>query len=232
MIPRVKQQETIANNIANASSPGFKKDSVFTKELSRVQQKQMPRQADWQQPMIDQIYTSYENGPLDKTDNPLDIALEGTGFFVFQDEQGREVLSRAGNLRVDENGFLINTEGLFLLGEGGPINVGEGSVTVGVGGQIEINQVVIDTIRVVDVEDKNELVKADNNSFLTPEGIEAVRVIDFAIRQGYLESSNVDIIKEMVSMIIAFRNYEADARAVQTQDDSLEKLLNNVGRIR
>lgn len=232
MVPRLKQQETIANNLANVSTPGYKKDMLFTRELTRAQIRTMPRQSDWQTPMIDQVYTEYSQGTLDKTDNPLDLALEGDGFMVIETPEGDNLLTRAGNFTVDDQGFIATTDGNRLLGSGGPINVGSGNVTVSESGQVEVANDIVGNIRVVEVEDKAQLEKVGRSEFMIPDGIEPIAAIKFAIRQGYLETSNVDIIKEMVEMIISYRNYEADAKALQTQDDSLEKLLNNVGRIR
>ncbi|UCD95224.1 MAG: flagellar hook-basal body protein [Candidatus Zixiibacteriota bacterium] len=232
MLPRIKQQEIIANNLSNASSPGFKKDMVFTRELSRAQSKLTARKSDWQTPMIDQVYTNFEQGGLDKTDNPFDIALEGKGFFVFETTGGGTVLSLAGNLSVNPEGYLVNPEGDRLLGEGGAINVAGGEVTISESGEVQVDNATVANVRVVDVEHNTTLRKVGRSSYWIPEGIEPGAAVDFAIRQGYLESSNVNVIKEMVSMIISYRNYEADAKAVQAQDDSLEKLINNVGRTR
>ena len=232
MLPRIKQQEIIANNLSNASSPGFKKDMVFTRELSRAQTKLTARQTDWQTPMIDQVYTDFQQGGLDKTDNPLDIALEGKGFFVFEAADGGTVLSRAGNLSVNPEGYLVNPEGDRLLGDGGIINVAGGEVAISETGEVQVDNATVGNIRVVDVEDATALRKVGKSSYWIPEGIEPLAAVDFAIRQGYLESSNVNVIKEMVSMIVSYRNYEADAKAVQAQDESLEKLITNVGRTR
>jgi flagellar basal-body rod protein FlgF len=231
MLPRLRQQEAIANNLANASSPGFRKDAVFTQELSRAQAKHVPRQTDWEQPMIDQVYTSFEQGSLDKTDNPLDLALEGDGFFVYETEEGDRIYSRAGDLTIDPQGFLVNPEGQKLQGEGGPINVGSGNISIAESGQVEVDNIPQATIQVVDFNDKSVLQKA-GTGFMIPDGIEPAAAVDFAIRQGYLEGANVEIIQEMVNMIISFRNYEADAQAAKAQDDSLEKLMGNVGRAR
>ena len=232
MLPRIKEQEVIANNLSNASAPGFKKDMVFTKELSKAQQRALPRQSDWQTPMIDQVYTTFEQGGLDQTGNPLDLALEGEGFFIFEAEDGKNLLSRAGNLNVSPDGYLVNSAGNRLLGDGGPINVGGGQVAVSETGQVQVDNTAVAGIRIVDVPDPSSLVKVGMTEFMIPEGVEPQAAVKFAIRQGYLESSNVDAIKEMVDMIVSFRNYEADAKSVQAQDDSLEKLINNVGRIR
>ncbi len=234
MLPRIKQQETIANNLANASTAGFKKDMVFTQELTRAQAKNKPRQTDWETPMIDQVYTQYSQGDLDQTGNPLDLALEGNGFFVVEAEDGTPVLTRAGNFQVDRNGFVVNPEGQRLLSEGGPINIAEGAgeVSISENGQVEVAGDVIANVRVVTVEDPTQLKKAGNSGFALPEGSDPIPAINFAIRQGYLEHSNVETIKEMVEMIISFRNYEASANALKVQDDSLDKLLTNVARIR
>jgi flagellar basal-body rod protein FlgF len=232
MLPRLRQQEAIANNLANASSPGFRKDMIFTQELTRAQARHKARQTDWEQPMIDQVYTSFEQGSLDKTDNPLNLALEGDGFFVYETEAGDKIYSRAGGLAIDPQGFLVNPEGHRLQGEGGPINVGPGNLSISESGQVEVDSIPQATIQVVDFDDKSVLQKAGSTGFMIPEGIEPSAAVHFAIRQGYLETANVEIIQEMVNMIISFRNYEADAQAARAQDESLEKLIANVGRIR
>jgi flagellar basal-body rod protein FlgG len=232
MIPRIKKQETVANNLANASSPGFEKDLVFTKELSRAEKKIAPRQSDWQTPMIDQVYTNFVQGGFDKTGNPLDLAIEGDGFFVFESNDGIEVLSRAGNLTVSPEGFIVNPDGHRLLTDGGPLNVGGGEVAISESGQVQVDNEEIGIIRIVDVENKSVLTKVGRTEFVLPDGIEAIPVINCAIRQGYLEASNVDVIKEMITMIATYRNFEADSKSIQAQDDSLEKLLANVGRVR
>ncbi len=231
MLPRLRQQEAIANNLANASSPGYRKDAVFTKELSRAQAKHMHRRTDWVQPMIDQVYTNFEQGSMDKTDNPLDLALEGDGFFVYETGEGDRIYSRAGDLTIDPQGFLVNPDGQMLQGEGGPINVGSGNISIAESGQVEVDNIPQATIQVVDFDDKSVLQKV-GTGFMIPDGIEPAAAVHFAIRQGYLETANVEIIQEMVNMIISFRNYEADAQAAKAQDDSLEKLMGNVGRAR
>lgn len=230
MIPHVKIQEITANNLANASAPGFKRDMLFIKELSRAQAKDYPKKSDWETPMIDQVYSEYEQGMLDKTDNPLDLAIEGDGFFTLEMEDGTTVLSRNGSFTVDPSGYLVNSDGHRLLGDGGPINVGEGSISIAETGQIDVDQSQVGNIRVVNIEDKSSLQKVGDSEFQIPEGINPVSAVNFAIKQGYLESSNVNVIKEMVNMVASFRSFESDAQALKAQDDSLEKLINNVGR--
>ena len=231
MIPRIRQQETIANNLANVSTPGYKKDSIFTRELTRAQAKTAPRRTDWETPMINQVYTDFDQGNLDKTGNELDLAIEGYGFFLLEGEDGSQELTRAGNFDVDQAGYITNAEGKRLLSEGGPINVaGNSAVTISEAGQIEVDGDIVSTIQVVEVEDPTELLKVGDNSFILPEGVDATPAQNYYVRQGYLENANVDIVKHMVEMIVAFRHYEASANALKTQDESLERLINNVGR--
>jgi flagellar basal-body rod protein FlgG len=232
MVPRIKMQEVTANNLANASAPGFKRDMVFTKELTKAQIKTTPRKSDWQTPMIDQVYTQYDQGSLEQTENPFDIALEGDGFFVFEGTDGNTILSRAGSLTLDPSGFIVSADGRRLMGEGGAINAGGGKVDISESGQVTVDDNLVDTIRVVDVAEKNDLEKIGRTEFMLPNGVDVIKAGKYAIRQGYLETSNVNVVKEMIDMIISYRNYESDAQALKTQDDSLEKLINNVGRVR
>ncbi|UCD17476.1 MAG: flagellar basal-body rod protein FlgF [Candidatus Zixiibacteriota bacterium] len=232
MIPRIKQQETIANNLANAAAPGFKRDKVFSKELSRVQAKQAMSRSDWQTPMIDQVYADHSQGTLDRTDNPLDMALEGSGFFVLEGEDGELFLTRAGNFMVSPDGFLVSPGGHRVLSEGGPIAITSGEISVSEAGQVAVDGTEVGRIRVADITEPAELTKSGDSEFRVPEGIELRAAVDYVIRNGYLEASNVNTIREMVDMISSFRSYESDAQALKAQDDSLEKLINNVGRIR
>ncbi len=232
MIPRVRQQEVIANNLANASAPGFKRDQIFTRELTRAQARQADTRSDWQTPMIDQVYTDYDQGQFNKTDNPLDLALEGYGFFVVEGDDGSQLLTRAGNFMVSPDGFLTNPEGHRVLSEAGPIPVEGGTIEISESGQVTVDSANIGNIRVVQIDNLSILDKIGNNEFMVPEGIELAAAVKYTIRQGYLESSNVDVIKEMVDMIVSFRNYESDAQSLKAQDDSLEKLIRNVGSVR
>lgn len=229
MVPRVRKQEMHANNIANANSPGFKRDGLFTKELSRAQRKLAPTKSDWETPMVNDVYTDYTVGAFDKTGNPLDMAIDGDGFFSLQLDDGSTVLTRAGSFQVDENGFLAFPGGALVLGEGGPINIGSGQVSVSATGQIQSNGLTVGRITPVTVDDLNKLDKIGQSAFAVPQGVTLQEVENATIVQGFLETSNVDIVREMIDMIISFREYEADARALQTQDQSLSNLFGRVG---
>lgn len=230
MLPRIKKQELTAHNIANVSTPGYKRDTLFTKELTRAEKKLVPQKSDWEKPMVNEVYTDYAPGIFDKTGNPLDLAIDGDGFFTLELADGTRVLTRAGSFTVNKDGLLAFPGGPLLLGEGGPIEVGNGKVTISHSGEVDVDGLVIGRIVPMSVPELDLLVKIGNSLFVVPEGVELIPVTEATIRQGYLEASNVDIVREMIDMIISFRSYEANARALQVQDRSLEHLFHGVGR--
>lgn len=233
MIPRMKQQEIRANNIANASTPGFKKDSVFLKELDSARQSTMTKKSDWQTHMIDQIYTDYTQGGFNRTDNVLDLAIEGNGFFILESPEGEtRQYTRNGNFAINTEGYLVNSEGFRVLGDGGPIYVGEGLVEINESGEILIDGSSAARLQVVDFSNKETLVKVGSSGFMVDETVEEEPASGFTIRQGFLEQANINVVKEMVGMIIALRHFESGAKAIQSQDESLNALFNQVGRTR
>ncbi len=232
MIPQVKKHEATANNIANAGTPGFKRDVLFTKELSKAEQKIAPTKSDWQIPLADKLYTDYAPGAFDKTGNPFHLAIDGDGFFSLQLEDGSLALTRSGSFTVDSEGFLAVPDGPLVLGEGGPIEIGTGQMSVALTGEVEVNGIPVGRIVPVTVDDFDKLEKIGSAAFAVPDGVEVIPVERTSISQGFLEASNVEIVREMIDMMVAFRTYEANAKAVQTQDESLETLFQRVaGRI-
>jgi flagellar basal-body rod protein FlgG len=228
MLPRVRKQEMLANNLANAGTTGFKKDRMFTKELSRAVERQMPKRTDWENPMVDRMYVDVVPGVFDKTGNPLDLAIEGDGFFTVTGPDGQTYLTRSGAFQVDGQGFLIFPGGYQVTGEGGPIQVGNGDVTVGETGEVQINGITADRILPKSVADVTSLERVGDSLFVVPASEELLPAISASIRQGYLETSNVDVVREMVEMIVSYRTYEANARAIQSQDNSLDHLFTKV----
>jgi len=229
MIPHVRRQEIVANNMANASTTGFKKDKIFTKELNRAESKHQANQSDWQIGNIgSKVHVDFRPGAFDKTGNPLDMAIEAEGFFLLQSPDGQQFLTRSGAFEIDAGGFLAYPGGFQVMGEGGPIQVGGGKLNVDFSGQVEVNGVLIDQIIPQTVEDLDTLQRLGGSLFALPDGVELLPGQSPRIVQGYVERANVDIVREMVDMIISQRAYESNARALQSQDESLGQLLGRV----
>ncbi len=229
MIPRVQQQEAIANNIANATTAGFKKDDIFVRELSNAERKTTKTNADWMKPMVTKAFTQHTSGSLDRTGNPLDLAIDGDGFFRLQSPDGTTALTRSGTFEINSDGFLSFPGGYTVLGESGPIQVGDGTVSIGQTGEVEVNSTIVGRIVPYTTPDLSKLQKIGETMYIAPQGVELTAVPQPSVQQGYLESSNVDVISEMVDMIVSYRIYEANAKSLQTQDASLDNLFNRVG---
>jgi len=228
MLPHQRKQEAVANNLANASTPGYKKGDLFVKELSRAEARNQPKKSDWQQPMGVELYTDYQQGNFDRTGNPLNLAIDGDGFFMLQLPNGQRGLTRAGSFVVDNNGLLAVPGGGVVLGDGGPIEVGNEKITVAATGEITAGNIQVGRIVPVTVPDLTQLPKLGGSLYVLPDDAQVINVPQSTIQQGFLEASNVDTVREMIEMIISFRSYEANARAIENQDQSLSQLLSKV----
>ena len=228
MIPQARKQEVIANNVANAGTPGYKADRLFTKELSKAAAKAQPTRSDWETPMLDKTYVDFRPGAFDQTGNDLDLAIDGDGFFLLQDLEGGRFLTRSGRFTVDNEGFMTHSDGMRLIGQGGPVQVGQGKISIDPDGTIQVNGLTVDRIIPQAVADMGTLDKIGSALFAVPANEEVASATNTEIRQGYLETANVDIVQEMVDMIITYREYEANAKAMQAQDQTLDNLFRRV----
>ncbi|MEN6626590.1 MAG: flagellar basal-body rod protein FlgF [Candidatus Sumerlaeia bacterium] len=227
----------IANNLANVNTVGFKKDSsVFLDELqarmvegqaSGQDQSAIPTGTVW--PSLPRTYTDLSAGSFQETGRDLDVAIESEGFMQVQGRDGQTCYTRAGNLSIDEDGQLVNANGLPMLDAQGKtikLDTMTGTkLTVGSDGRISANGVDIGTLGIVSFEDPSALVKRGEGLFVAPEGVEAKQMDAPRVRQATLEGSNVNAIDEMVQMIQAQRMYDAQQRVVRTFDELAGKRI-------
>jgi len=179
---------------------------------------------------IDQLYINFEQGAFDGTERNTDLAITGDAFFVMQTLDG-ERYTRAGAFYVDDTGFLVDGEGNYLLGENGPINVGGLNFRVDETGSVWVGNEYVDTIRLASFADNSALRKQGSNLLFSMEEPEAVTK-PYRIRQGFLETSNVDIGREMVDMLMVYRTYETNQRMLTMVDETVGKAVNEIGRLR
>lgn len=220
------RQEVNANNLANADTTGFKRDRFFVNELVRAQNgTQVPRQELKAASSVDA-----SPGAFDPTAAPLDVALQGSGYFVVNDGE-RELYTRNGHFDRTAEGLLVDTLGRKVQGEGGDITVPNGLVTISAAGEISVDGTLLDRLRVVQFENSSTLIKANGSAFTTPPGSAALPAENATLRQGFLEKSNVDVVHEMVEMISTARNYEVNSKLVLAQDESLRHVVGELGRV-
>ena len=231
MIPRMLKQESIANNLANVNTPGYKRESVFLRQLSGAQIRASQTESEWQTPMVDKIYTDFSEGSLEYTGEPLNFAIDGSGFFAVETPQG-EAFTRSGDFHLDPNGVLVTSDGLPVLSSAGQIAPGQGELSISVDGTIRIDGDEFGKLRLVDFEKPYQLEKMAAGIYRPLPDANQTDLEFTYVRQGYLEKSNVDIVREMVDMIDSYRNYESDQKAIQILDSTVDKAVNQVGRVR
>ncbi|SHE59565.1 flagellar basal-body rod protein FlgG [Caldanaerobius fijiensis DSM 17918] len=238
MVDQMARLDTISNNLANVNTTGFKKDYNVSKSFSDImlmaQNYADPSQNTRNIGIINYgvwsggVYTDLSQGGLQKTDNPLDLAIDGNGFFVVQN--GNKIMyTRDGHFKRDQNGLLVTAEGLPVLGVNGNIILPPGDINIDVSGAIYVNGKYVDRLRIVDINQNgaNTITKIGDDLITGPLGNRPLGMI----RQGYVELSNVNPIVEMVDMIDVTRAYEANQKVITAMDDTLNKAVNDVGKI-
>ncbi len=178
---------------------------------------------------ISKIDTDFSQGTPEETGNSLDIALQGNGFFKVLTPRG-EMYTRNGNFTVNSNGEIITAEGYFLSGQFGSILAEGRDFTINEAGELILDNEVIDAIEIVDITNLSVLRKYGEGYFEMAEGTELeTQAFNGKVLQGFLESSNVNTIKEMVEMINSYRNYESNQKIVKAYDDILQRAVNDIG---
>jgi flagellar basal-body rod protein FlgF len=234
MLAQRRTMDVLTNNLANVDTPGFKRDSLMSRSfrdvyLSRIND---PEGDDGGIGPInfgvhaDEIATDFQEGPLEGTGRVADLALGGDGFFVVETPQGLRY-TRSGNFQVDNAGYLCTSEGYYVRGTNGRIHVGSQDFSVDLAGNIASAGGSF-RLQVVKFTDNAALRKAGHNLYSGP-AVAQLAVCD--VLQGYLEGSNVDMATEMVNMMTVSRNYEANQRMVSMLNDTLQKTVNEVGRV-
>ncbi len=249
MTTQMQRMDVISNNLANVNTTGFKRDDVTIRSFDDIMLERMNEPKDaYGSPYfndqigelgfgvtIDKVTTDFTTGSHSMTDSPLDFALDGDAFFTISVPQGdgteKEFYTRNGSFKLTADGYLVTSQGYKVLGENGPINLSEYQAVPAVAknGEIVMGDTVVDKLKITSFEDNNELRKITDDFYdVTDQAVKSYK--DFTVRQGYLETSNVNSVREMVEMISLQRNYEANQKTIQTEDTIMSKVANDIGR--
>ncbi len=234
MLSSMTRQDAIASNLANVNTVGYKADRVVNETFSSLFLNNM--QAGGGVGAINfgtriaGVVTDFSQGAMRATGNQMDVALVGDGFFAIQTSQGVQY-TRAGEFARIAEGYLTTQRGDYVLGtdrkpiyvgdEGTPGFAADGHVVNGKGetvGQIEIVTL-----------DEATMKKVGENMWTGTETGTATG--STAVRQGFVEASTVNSVKEMVEMISTLRTYESAQRAVLAIDGTLDRAVNSVGQV-
>lgn len=241
LVTQGMRADVIANNLANASTHGFKRDFLALRqrqpEVLRNGGTPMPQT---QRHMLaiggavegDRSHSIFSQGPLQKTGNQLDLALNGPGFFKYSDAAGNTYYSRSGSLIKDKEDFLVGFNGFRLLtDDGGPIQLEPGDeYYIDKAGRIIINGDPGAQIAMVNPTKLENLHKLGENLFEVLGDTQEVPVDpnETQLETGHLEASTVSPIREMTALIQANRAYQANAKVLGIQDDTLGKAVNRI----
>jgi flagellar basal-body rod protein FlgG len=234
------EHQAIADNLANASTTGYKAyahvhksfasqgviDPLTGKPLGEVSMGSEPTSTSF----------DFSQGAMRPTGNPLDLAISGEGFFAVQDQQGKISYTRDGHFTLNQDGFVINSAGEFLLDSGySPIFVGwNAAQTVQVlrNGNFMVNDQLNCTLKpFVFPEDAAIISKGGSKFVASSDDVTILPSQEATIQQGFLEASNVSSVKTSAEMIQVMRTYETNQRAMRAQIETLDMLMNVVDQI-
>jgi flagellar basal-body rod protein FlgF len=233
-----KRQSVIANNIANAATPGFRRHEVIQKGFYDVFSKTLrqPVYFDSQQgpgggPKVVETFTDTSNGPVATTGEPLNLAIVGPGFFAVTTPQG-DRYTRNGHLTIDVDGQLATVDGGKVQSTGGgPITVQGGSVEVDDNGGVSVDGQSVGSIRLVEFQDPHMLTREGNSNYVASaaalDGLSTA--VNTRLIPGSLELSNVQLPYEMIQMTLGLRAYAANQKVINSVDETVSRLIDQVG---
>ena len=253
MVNEQKRLDVLANNLANADTNGYKKEGTtsqtFADELAiRIKDTSyygMPKRLGTMSMgvHIGETYTDYSQGNYKVTDNQTDFAMDGNGFFAisYTDKAGNTSVkyTRDGAFIVNTQGYLVTKDGDYVLNADGAMNTNPNAriqvnpnlpLVVTQDGGIYQNDELVATIGKVDFADYNYIAKFGENLYDIVDGAQII-ASDARIDQGCIETSNVNVVSEMVNMITISRAYQAGQKVINSIDSTLDKAVNQVGRV-
>ena len=248
LINEQNRMDVMTNNLANASTVGYKKEGTTSQSFNDLLTVKLrdssiglgnAQKIGTRNPgvKIGENYTDYSQGSFRSTGNTYDLALAGEGFFAieFTNKAGETstMYTRAGQFTLNKDGYLVTQEGDYVLDtENKRIKLDTLlDSTINTDGTISQEGVNIAQIQVADFADYDYLEKYGETYYKPIEGAELISA-DATINSGYLEMSNVQIVSEMVNMISITRAYESNQKLVQTYDDTLQIAVSDLGRVR
>jgi flagellar basal body rod protein FlgG len=213
-----REQEVVANNLANANTDGYKAHHLTAQRMGRARYPEALESIDLRQ------------APFRETGRQLDLALRGDGFFVVQTERG-ERLIRGGSFRLDGDGVLTDREGNTVLGTGGPLVLHGADVTVHPDGQVVVDGQLAGQLRIETVDDAGALVKEQGNRFAFTAPLHAVPDGRTQVHQGAIEDANIDPVLSMIDLVTIQRAFSANVDALKAMDGVLGTITGQVGRV-
>jgi flagellar basal-body rod protein FlgF len=199
-----RRQQVLANNLANASTRGFKSEAVFSRMMGNAL-------------ATTDTALDLTPGTLTETRNPLDIAVEGDGFLVTNTAAG-ERLVRGGAFHLDPNRVVVDDHGNTLLGENGPITLPPGNAEIDAAGLVKVDGKPVGRLRLERVADGSRLQHEGGTQFVPDASRVAIAPDARRIKQGFVEESNVNTMSAMTAMLDVLHRFGAARQTLSTLD--------------
>ncbi len=244
--------DVIANNMANINTIGFKQSKILFKDIKEIEIQKLQNKQEYDPlntdkksagtlslgPEVSQMMIDFSQGDFITTGNKLDFAITGDGFFTVQGQNNEQLYTRKGNFTIDSQGFLSTTDGQRVInGEtNAPLriemqNKRPEDILVTKDGSITFGKEKIGALKIAQFQDKTSLIPAEGAAFRNSNQVNVPNIMKNAnIMQGSLETSNANSITTMLKSLEALRSYESMSGAMQTTSDTLQKVVNQVGR--
>ncbi len=227
-----RAMDVIANNLANASTPGFKREAAKFEEhiayMRPAEGQTGPQSVSFVKDAG--ILRDTSQGNIQRTGAMYDMAISGKGFFAVQTPQGLRY-TRDGHFSLDANGQIVTTDGHALQGDGGAITItpDDGDIQIAPDGTVSGKTGQLAKIRIVDFANVSGMKKEGGNLYSTEQA--AIVPTGTSLRQGMLESSNVQPVIEISHMIEVMRAYEATATLAKSHEDLKRQAIEKLGRM-
>lgn len=240
-------QEMIADNLANTNTSGYKAISHTYKSyaddaLTNTSSSKIIGGLSYG---AEAFSTDFDlaQGPLRETGNPLDLAIQGEGFFPIQERDGRIAYTRNGHFTLDQDGFMVNQQGEFLLDQGfSPIFLGVQGVrdlTILTNGNVVVNGEPVAELNTFSFPADAPMIRVAGDKYVPADSgtvmnntmnTSQANVVNATVAQGFIESSNVSPVKTAADMVQVMRGYEANQKSLKVQTDTLQMLM-DIGSI-
>ena len=211
-----RKQEIVANNLANVSTNGFKAQRVFAKLLDGIAP-------------AAESGSDFSVGPLRQTANPTDVAVDGQGFFVVSTPDG-ERYTRGGSFRLDEKHQLVDNDGRPLLGTKGPIKLLDAPIEIDQKGEVKQNGQIVDTLRMETAPKGTDVQRQGESLWIPPANKEVLKPADRAVKQGYIEESNVNSMSALIDMVSVQRAYASVQKSIIEMDHTNETVATQIAK--
>ncbi len=225
MVLNQRKLDCIGNNLSNASTAGYKRDTIiintFDEQMALVKHREA-LSGTFSQAYVDTSYTDLEQGFLEGTESPFDVAIDGDVYFNIAGYNGDTMLTRCGNWELDSEGYLALSHSGRILGENGEIYLGTKDFVIDVDGAIYIDGMLVDRLRLSYIDPESDVTKFGANMFTAVTATEVPEGTRYNILQGVLERSNIDWNYELSMMMNSNRLYEANSSVLKMIDSLVQ----------